>query len=87
MNGACEHIVVVSGDTDLLPAIRSVRSLAPGLSVIVASPYCRLRHSVDLERAATSSIRLTQALYSAHQFDDPFVPPNGDQPVEKPATW
>jgi uncharacterized LabA/DUF88 family protein len=86
LTGVSEHIVVVSGDTDLLPAIRRVRALRPSIGVMVAFPYGRLRHNKDLANAASSTITLTQALYLAHQFPNPYVTPDGDS-IARPVGW
>jgi len=87
LTDVCEHIVVVSGDADLLPAIRQVRSLLPSLGVTVAFPYGRLRHNKDLANAASSTVSITQALYVANQFPDPYAPPRAGAPIAKPVGW
>ena len=51
ITGACEKIVIVSGDTDLVPAITAVRRLTPSVKVVVAFPPKRNR-SKELKREA-----------------------------------
>lgn len=87
LTGVGDHIVVVSGDTDLLPAVRQVRALRPSLAVMVAFPYGRFRHNKDLANAASSTITLTQALYVAHQFSDPYMTPDTGASIAKPVGW
>jgi uncharacterized LabA/DUF88 family protein len=87
LTDACEHIVVVSGDTDLLPALRRVRALRPYMGRVIVSPYGRLRRNKDLDNAGTATVRLTPGLYQAHQLPDPFVPPDGSAPISRPVGW
>ncbi len=87
LTDATEHIFIVSGDTDLLPAIRRVRELRPALEITVAFPHGRLRHNKDLADAATDKVSLTPALYASHLFPDPYVPPDGEPPIAKPTEW
>lgn len=87
LTDATEHIVIVSGDTDLLPAIKRVRDLRPLLEVAVAFPHGRLRHNKDLADAASRKLSLTPALYASHQLPDPCLPPDGGPPIAKPVGW
>ena len=88
LTDATEHIVIVlAGDTDLLPAIRRVRELRPSLEVTVAFPHGRLRHNKDLADAASRKLSLTPALYASHQFPDPYLPPGESPPITKPVGW
>jgi hypothetical protein len=82
--GQCDTVYVVSGDTDLAPAIKTARALFPAASVCVAFPYDR--HNKALEKLATRTIKLTAHLYQAHQLPDPVVAPNGER-ITKPTKW
>lgn len=53
----------------------------------VAFPDGRLRHNKDLANAASSTITLTQALYVAHQFPDPYLSPDTGDSIAKPTGW
>lgn len=53
-----DAIVRISGDTDLLPAIRTARSLFPAARIVVMFPYNR--HNAELKRAAPIPSRSTR---------------------------
>lgn len=82
--GHCDTAVLVSGDTDLAPAITTARRLFPAVGVCVAFPF--ERHNADLKRIASRTIKLTPALYGSHQFPVRVQDRHGAW-VEKPATW
>jgi uncharacterized LabA/DUF88 family protein len=81
---ACETIVLMSGDTDLAPAIRGAKRLASTVRLCSIFPYGR--HNRELEQLVDVSFKMSDAAYAAHQLPDPFVLPNG-KTVRKPATW
>jgi len=65
---ACDIAVLVSGDSDLVPAIVAARRLGPSKAVVVALPFGR--SSVALERAATSSFSIRPSAYLRHQLPE-----------------
>ncbi|MGV8084405.1 MAG: NYN domain-containing protein [Coriobacteriia bacterium] len=69
-----EGIAIVSGDTDLLPAIREAKRLS-AKPIYMLFPY--KRHSGSLEKLATTTFNLGYKHYSTHQFPDPVVSPTG----------
>ncbi|HEX9937239.1 MAG TPA: NYN domain-containing protein [Longimicrobium sp.] len=79
-----DAIVLVSGDTDLLPAIRMAKSLFPGAEVAVIFPF--KRHNAELKRVVRRSFKVRREQYARHQLPDPIVLPNGHQ-IRKPQTW
>jgi uncharacterized LabA/DUF88 family protein len=81
---ACETIALVSGDTDLAPAIRAAKRLAPTVRLCSIFPYGR--HNRELEQLVDVSFKMSDAAYAAHQLPDTLVLPNG-KTVRKPATW
>jgi len=62
----CDTAVLISGDSDLVPAIATARRLRPSKAVVVALPFGR--SSVALERAATSSFSIKPSAYARHQL-------------------
>lgn len=84
LTSACETILLITGDTDLLPAIRSVRRLAPAVKVFVALPFGR--DSYDLRNEAHRAIKLTIKHYQKWQLPPTMQLPNGDI-IEKPAKY
>lgn len=81
---ACEAAVLVTGDTDVAPAIRTARSLFPGTKICVAFPFDR--HNRELARHASSSFRISAQLYQRHQFPDAITLRSG-KVISKPPTW
>jgi uncharacterized LabA/DUF88 family protein len=81
---ACDTAVLVSGDTDLLPAIRTARRLYPDKQVWVAFPHGR--YNAELAEAADNSITIKRKKYRQHQLTDPVVLADGRK-AHKPAEW
>ena len=81
---AFDAALVVSGDSDLTPPIRTIRRLFPTKSIVVAFPPNR--HSVELATAATYSFQLGRAKFAASQLPDPVLKPDGFQ-LKRPPTW
>jgi hypothetical protein len=82
--GQCDAVVVVSGDTDIAPALRTARSLFPQVLVCVAFPYDR--QNKVLAALASRTFRLTAQLYQSHQLPAVVAGPGGER-ITKPATW
>jgi uncharacterized LabA/DUF88 family protein len=77
-------LCVVSGDTDLAPAIREIRVLCPHLKIVALFPY--LRKNNEIAQLVDASIVITKEQYAKHQFPTPVVLPGGKQ-IHKPASW
>lgn len=82
--GAADAIVLVSGDTDLLPAIRTVRRLFPAIPICVCFPF--RRQNAELKQAVQRSFKVRKEQYAKHQLSDPVVLPDGRM-IQKPARW
>lgn len=82
--GAAETVVLVAGDTDLLPAIRTARRLAPEIQLWVAFPYKRFNQ--ELREACNGHFRIRRHAYARHQLPNPVVGRNGRQ-IAKPTPW
>lgn len=84
--GACKRIILVSGDSDLVPSVRLAVGL--GVEVIVYVP-CHLpklgQYAYELRGAASSNAMLPLNLLPHCLFPDPVVGPKG--PIRKPAGW
>jgi hypothetical protein len=79
----CEVAILLTGDTDIAPAIRTAKTLYPTAKVGVAFPF--KRHNRDLEKLVTLHIRISAELYQKHQFPDPVTV--GTKYIQKPASW
>lgn len=79
-----ESIVLVTGDTDLAPAIRTCKRLFPAKFILFAFPYRRTNS--ELVAIAPESFSIKRRSCLRHQFADPLVLPDGTS-VAKPANW
>lgn len=82
--GACERIVIVSGDTDLAPAVRMANLRHYAVPIVFAFPWKRKNN--ELEQLAQGSFKISAKLYPSHQFPDPFIAKDGSQ-HPKPPSW
>jgi uncharacterized LabA/DUF88 family protein len=80
----CESVVLITGDTDLAPAIRTARRIFPAAKVRFAFPY--RRQSSELASLAPGSFGIRKEQYTKHQFPDPFVLTDGTR-IPKPPSW
>ena len=80
----CDIIVLITGDTDLVPAIKHAQSFSPDKSIVFAFPY--RRKTSELAKLSPSSFTIHKPSYIRHQFPDPFVLPDGS-PINKPSSW
>jgi uncharacterized LabA/DUF88 family protein len=80
----CDVAVIVSGDTDIAPAMRMVRQMCPELRIVTLFPY--RRKNSELERLSDASVNINRRSYVKNQLADPFVLPDGTT-VPKPPTW
>ena len=80
----CETFVLVTGDSDLAPAIRTAKRVAPDVDIRFAFPVNR--KSEDLLRVAPSSFKLRSGHYKANQFKNPLKLDGGTL-MHKPTLW
>lgn len=80
----CDTVVLVTGDTDLTPAVETCNSLFPVKSILFAFPYHR--YNEELKLLAPPSFRIHAKSYVRHQFPDPIPLPDGTT-ISKPSTW
>lgn len=80
----CDIAVIMTGDTDVAPAIRTIRRLCPAKMVCVAFPY--RRHNTELKLLAQRAFDIKKERYHQHQFPDPYITSAG-QSYAKPAGW
>jgi uncharacterized LabA/DUF88 family protein len=81
---ACDTLVLVSGDTDLAPAIRTAKRLFPDKQICIAFPHARF--NAELQQLSDFSFRIRGSRYAHHQFPDPLLLPSGRQ-ISKPQQW
>ena len=81
---ACDTLVIVSGDTDFAPAIRTAKRVFPAVQVCVAFPHARF--NAELQQIADFSFRIRAARYAEHQFPDPVRLSDG-RVLRRPRAW
>jgi NYN domain len=78
-----EIVVVVSGDTDLLPALKAAKRASPSIRLGIAFPF--LRHNAELKAVADFTFSIGQRDVQRAQF--PAIVPTEQGVVSRPAGW
>jgi hypothetical protein len=81
---AADSVVIVTGDTDLAPAIRTCQRLFPDTFVCFAFPY--KRQNAELKQLCQASFKIRVRSYLRHQYPDPLKLMDGRM-VNKPPEW
>ena len=84
----CDHEIVVSGDSDLVPAVKMVRQRFPNIKTTVYVP-ARTRQrgmAAELRSAAHDARSLPLTLLPKTQLP-PRIPDGSGGFIEKPAAW
>jgi hypothetical protein len=79
-----DTVVLVTGDTDLAPAVRTTMRLFPMKQIVFGFPY--KRKNKELAQLVAAYFHIRKERYAAHQLPDPVVLPSGRR-VSKPAGW
>jgi hypothetical protein len=79
-----ETVVLMTGDTDLAPAVRTCKRVYPSTLIFFAFPYKRTNS--ELVGIAPESFSIKLRSYLRHQFPDPLVLRDGTS-VSKPTNW
>lgn len=80
----CDVCAIVSGDTDLLPAVRTAQRLFSNKLILFVIPYVR-SHSKELSKVAPRSFKMHFQQYINHQFPQSVQLADGtiiSQPIE-----
>jgi len=80
----CDTAVVLSADSDYVPAVSEARRLFPLKRVHCAFPYGRT--SFHLEQCAHARFSISRNSYVKHQLPDPF-PLTSARSISKPIDW
>jgi len=81
---SCDCAVLVTGDTDLAPAVRTAQRMFPSRQIIFAFPYARKNR--ELARLAKGSFTIGKEQYAKHQFPD-VVTVSENEKIHKPSEW
>jgi uncharacterized LabA/DUF88 family protein len=82
--GVYDQALIVSGDSDMVPAVRSVRRLAPATRLVAVFPP--RRSSWALESEVDGTLRIFDKVPERHQLPDPLVTAGGIT-LARPAHW
>lgn len=80
----CDTVVLMTGDTDLAPAVKTAYRLFPHNTVLFSFPY--ERKNKELAKLAPTSFTINKKHYANYQFANPYVLNNG-KVVAKPISW
>ena len=83
-NNKCDTVVILTGDTDIIPAIKACKSLFPNKTILCAFPYRRFNQ--ELKVLLPVSFRIHAKAYVRHLFPDPVRLPDGSE-IHKPTSW
>ncbi|MBN1314815.1 MAG: NYN domain-containing protein, partial [Anaerolineales bacterium] len=84
MQNNCDVVVIMTGDTDLAPAVRTAKLHFPNKTICFSFPFARRNN--ELARLVEIYWKISKEQYQRHQFHDPFIFPNGDI-LPKPKSW
>lgn len=79
-----ESIVLVTGDTDLKPAVITAKDLFPSKTILFGFPF--KRKNADLSNIAPGSFQIKQQMYKKCILSDPYILKNGKE-IPKPKEW
>ncbi|MDZ7759615.1 MAG: NYN domain-containing protein [Desulfovermiculus sp.] len=84
INDECDIAVLVTGDTDLSPAVKTAKRLFPNKKIGFAFPY--KRKNKELAKLADYQFEIKKQVYAKFQFSDPFITQEGIA-INKPVSW
>ncbi|MBU4445287.1 NYN domain-containing protein [bacterium] len=80
----CDTVVLMTGDTDLSPAVKRSMKLFPEKKILFAFPY--KRKNKELLKLAPDSFTIHKNQYIRNQFPAKVVLTDGKE-IEKPNSW
>ncbi len=80
----CDTVVMITGDTDLVPAVKLCKRLFPSKKIIFGFPF--QRKNKELEKVADGSFVMKADSIKNAQFPNPFTFSEGVE-VEMPTGW
>jgi NAD kinase len=81
----CDTVIIVSGDTDIVPAVHTVRRMFPTKRIGFLLPYNRHNKELILLSPKTHFL-IAKTTYPKFQFPDPYVAAGGKL-TPKPPKW
>ncbi|MCC6653118.1 MAG: NYN domain-containing protein [Candidatus Eisenbacteria bacterium] len=80
----CDVAVIITGDSDQVPAVRAALDVFPSGRVFVCFPFDRV--SDELRQVASGHFRIGAGQYANHQLPNPVVTHDGEI-IRKPEGW
>lgn len=84
IDGECDVAALITGDTDLAPAVRAAKRLCPEKHIFFIFPA--YRKNKELDQLCPDSMVIKPKQYQKHQFPDPYVLKSGTR-IPKPLSW
>ncbi|MDD2353483.1 MAG: NYN domain-containing protein [Atribacterota bacterium] len=84
----CDRLIIISGDSDLVPAVKTVKNIVPSKKIIVYVPANnKIRGAAtELRRSADRHKTLPNNLLAKAQFPNQLYDKNGNL-IQKPTSW
>lgn len=83
-DGRADSLIVISADSDLVPAVKAARDLNPKLFIAAAFPPRRF--SAELKKLMPSSFHIGTTKLTQNQLPEVVVDPSGPE-LRRPAKW
>jgi len=83
-NKDCETVVLITGDTDIIPALETTNRMFPNNQILMAFPFGRKNE--EFMGIAPRSFKIHVDSYKNNQFPDPVVLLDGTI-IAKPLVW
>ena len=80
----CDTIVLMTGDTDIVPAVKTAQRIFPKKEIAFLMPY--KRHNKEIADLVVKHFDISSQNYTKHQFADPFVTKK-KKLIHKPLSW
>jgi hypothetical protein len=84
-SGAADLALVISADSDLCPAIRTARSVAPSLRMVAVFPP--RRNSFEIKALIPSAFQLAQVDIRNSLLPPVIVDPTTGRQYQRPTKW
>jgi uncharacterized LabA/DUF88 family protein len=67
----CDTAVLITGDTDIVPAVKTAQRIFTNKEIVFLMPY--RRHNKELANLVSKHFDISSHNYTKHQFADPFI--------------
>jgi NYN domain len=84
INRECDTIALISGDTDLAPALTDAKVRVPEIRLCCIFPFGR--YNRELEQLVDVAYTVKSERYAQYQLPNTIALPNGGT-LTRPATW